>query len=46
MISRPLVRGFAASLGAMTGFFLLLSVVPLYAASAGAGEAEIGRAHV
>lgn len=44
MISRPLVRGFAASLGAMTGFFLLLSVVPLYAASAGAGEAGAGLA--
>jgi predicted MFS family arabinose efflux permease len=42
MISPPLVRVFVASVGALTGFFLLLSVVPLYAASAGAGEPGAG----
>jgi len=35
---------FGASLGGLTGFFLLLSVVPLYASSAGAGTAGAGLA--
>lgn len=42
LVSAPLVRAFGASFGALTGFFLLLSVVPLYAVSAGAGEAGAG----
>lgn len=42
LVTAPLVRVFAASLGAMSGFFLLLSVVPLYATSGGAGEAGAG----
>lgn len=35
---------FVASFGAMTGFFLLLSVVPLYAGSVGAGGVGAGLA--
>jgi hypothetical protein len=37
ILTRDLLLVFAASLGAMTGFYLLLSVVPLYAESVGAG---------
>jgi len=33
---------FVASFGAMTGFYLLLSVVPLYAGSVGAGGVGAG----
>jgi MFS family permease len=42
MISRPLVTVFVASFGALTGFFLLLPVVPLYAVAGGAGEPGAG----
>jgi hypothetical protein len=37
LLSRALVLVFVASFGAMAGFYLLLSVVPLYAESVGAG---------
>jgi predicted MFS family arabinose efflux permease len=44
LVSPGLVRVFVASFGAMTSFYLLLSVVPLYATSgeAAAGEAGAG----
>lgn len=42
LVSAPLVRAFGASFGALIGFFLLLSVVPLYAVAGGAGEAGAG----
>jgi predicted MFS family arabinose efflux permease len=42
LVSRALLLVFFASFGAMTGFFLLLSVVPLYASSAGAGGLGAG----
>ena len=41
-MTRPLLLVFAASFGAMTGFYLLLSVVPLYAESIGAGGVGAG----
>jgi predicted MFS family arabinose efflux permease len=44
ILSRSLSLVFAASFGAMTGFFLLLSVVPLYAGSVGAGGVGAGLA--
>jgi predicted MFS family arabinose efflux permease len=44
ILSRALLAGFAASFGAMTGFYLLLSVVPLYAESIGAGGVGAGLA--
>jgi hypothetical protein len=37
ILSRALLLVFGAGLGALTSFYLLLSVVPLYATSAGAG---------
>jgi predicted MFS family arabinose efflux permease len=37
ILSRTLLLVFGAGLGALTSFYLLLSVVPLYATSAGAG---------
>jgi predicted MFS family arabinose efflux permease len=42
ILSRALVLVFVASFGAMTGFYLLLSVVPLYADSIGAGGIGAG----
>src|SRR5918994_3765119 len=36
LVTRPLALVLVASFGAMTSFYLLLSVVPLYASSAGA----------
>jgi hypothetical protein len=42
IMTRPLLLVFAASFGAMTGFYLLLSVVPLYAESVGAGGSGRG----
>src|SRR4029453_12533620 len=42
IMTRPLLLLFAASFGAMTGFYLLLSVVPLYAESVGAGGGGAG----
>ena len=42
IMTRPLLLVFVASLGAMTGFYLLLSVVPLYAESVGAGGVGAG----
>jgi predicted MFS family arabinose efflux permease len=44
LLSRSLVQVFIASLGGMTSFYLLLSVVPLYATTVGAGEATAGLA--
>jgi predicted MFS family arabinose efflux permease len=42
ILNRALVLLFVASFGAMTGFYLLLSVVPLYAESVGAGGIGAG----
>ena len=42
ILNRPLLLVFVASFGAMTGFYLLLSVVPLYAESIGAGGVGAG----
>jgi predicted MFS family arabinose efflux permease len=42
LVSRALLLVFVASFGAMTGFYLLLSVVPLYADSVGAGGVGAG----
>jgi predicted MFS family arabinose efflux permease len=42
LVSPGLVRVFVASLGAMTSFYLLLSVVPLYATSGEAAAGEVG----
>jgi predicted MFS family arabinose efflux permease len=42
ILSRALLALFVASFGAMTGFYLLLSVVPLYAESVGAGGVGAG----
>jgi predicted MFS family arabinose efflux permease len=42
ILNRALVLVFVASFGAMTGFYLLLSVVPLYAESLGAGGIGAG----
>ena len=44
ILNRALVLVFVASFGAMTGFYLLLSVVPLYAESVGAGGVGAGLA--
>ena len=43
ILNRALLLLFVASFGAMTGFYLLLSVVPLYAESVGAGGLGAGR---
>ena len=43
-MSRPMVLALIASLFAMVGFYLLLSVVPLYAERAGGGSAGAGLA--
>jgi predicted MFS family arabinose efflux permease len=42
LVSRALLLVFVASFGAMTSFYLLLSVVPLYADSVGAGGVGAG----
>ncbi|MEQ4306172.1 MFS transporter [Plantactinospora sp. B6F1] len=42
LVSRPLLLAFVASFGAMTSFYLLLTVVPLYATSVGAGDVGAG----
>jgi predicted MFS family arabinose efflux permease len=44
LLSRSLLLLFLASFGAMTSFYLLLSVVPLYTTSSGAGDAGAGLA--
>src|SRR5215213_570547 len=44
VVTRPLGLVFAASFGFSTSFYLMLSVVPLYAASGGAGGAGAGLA--
>jgi predicted MFS family arabinose efflux permease len=44
MVTRPLLLAFASAFGSATGFYLLLSAVPLYAASIGAGGAGAGLA--
>jgi MFS family permease len=43
-VTRPLLLRFAVTLGASISFYLLLSVVPLYAAAAGAGGNAAGLA--
>lgn len=42
LVSYPLVLVFAAGFGALTSFYLLLSVVPLYVAEGGAGGIGAG----
>ncbi len=42
ILSRPMVLLLTASVGSLSGFYLLLSVVPLYAATAGAGGVGAG----
>src|SRR5690349_14975131 len=42
LLSRALGMYFVAAFGSMTSFYLLLSVVPLYATSAGAGNVGAG----
>ena len=42
LVSRPLLLYFVVAFGSMTGFYLLLSVVPLYATAAGAGRVGAG----
>jgi MFS family permease len=42
MLTRPLVLVFVSSFGFSTSFYLVLSVVPLYATSVGAGGAGAG----
>lgn len=42
LLSRALVLVFLASFGAMASFYLLLSVVPLYAAEGGGGRLQSG----
>ena len=44
LLSMPLALCFVSSFGAMTSFYLLLSVVPLYAAHVGAGRVGAGLA--
>ncbi|GIG89953.1 MFS transporter [Plantactinospora endophytica] len=41
-MTRPLLLAFVASAGAMVSFYLLLTVVPLYATSTGAGDVGAG----
>jgi MFS family permease len=42
ILSAPLALVFLAEFCALTSFYLLLSVTPMYAAAAGAGSAEAG----
>ncbi|AVT41819.1 MFS transporter [Plantactinospora sp. BB1] len=42
LVTRALLLAFVASFGAMTSFYLLLTVVPLYATSVGAGDVGAG----
>ena len=42
LMSRSLTIYFTVAFGSMTGFYLLLSVVPLYATAAGAGRVGAG----
>ena len=42
MLTRPMLLLLLASVGAFSGFFLLLSVVPLYAVENGATNAGAG----
>ncbi|MER7176961.1 MFS transporter [Streptomyces mesophilus] len=44
LLTRPLVMAMLANFGAMSTFYLLLSVMPLYAAEAGAGDGGAGLA--
>jgi predicted MFS family arabinose efflux permease len=44
LVTPQLARVFLATFSGMSGFFLLLSVVPLYATAGGAGEAGAGAA--
>ena len=45
IFTRPLLLIFVADFGALTSFFLLLSVVPLYVTSGGASRADAGLAN-
>src|SRR5256884_2331969 len=42
LVSGRFATALLASFGALTSFYLLLSVTPMYAVSAGAGRAEAG----
>lgn len=42
LVGRPLALVFAATFSTLTGFFLLFSVVPMYASSGGAGGVGAG----
>jgi len=42
LISRPVILVFASTLGMLSSFYLLVSVTPMYASSAGAGTAGAG----
>ena len=42
LVSRRLALLLMSSFGALTSFYLLLSVTPMYAVSAGAGTAQAG----
>jgi predicted MFS family arabinose efflux permease len=42
LVSRPLLLVFAADFAGLSGFYLLLSVVPMYASAAGMGVAGAG----
>jgi MFS family permease len=44
MVTRPLLLAYASAFGSATGFYLLLSAVPLYAASIGVGGTGAGLA--
>ncbi|MFA1542811.1 MFS transporter [Actinomadura monticuli] len=44
LVTRPLALVFAATVASLTGVFLLLSVVPMYAVDGGAGRAGAGLA--
>ncbi|MEU8346062.1 MFS transporter [Spirillospora sp. NPDC048832] len=44
LVTRPLALLFAATVTSLTGVFLLLSVVPMYAVDGGAGQAGAGLA--
>ena len=42
LLNRPLLLYFVVAFGSMTCFYLLLSVVPLYATAVGAGRVGAG----
>jgi predicted MFS family arabinose efflux permease len=42
ILTRPMIMAMATTFGALTSFYLLVSVVPLYAAGAGTGGGGVG----